>query len=680
MNELTPEIAPRLPGPSGAPQIEVMSRAPGPRSVRTPLAKSTRFKTFVVVFLLVLAAGSLWNFSRPPLYRAVATVLVEVPEGVGFRAGAGGHDVQNVAVQRRILLARELLEDTAGRVPPPATGQPVLDADLLLTMLSVEPTPATNLVELTATGGDPEQLAAIVNAWTDAYMDLRQRQVVVDVDDAEIRAQEEYDRLDTEKRQKTEALEAYRRQHDIDTLEASGNQAMARLNALTADLNLARSEAVKAAAALESFEDAVARGEPVVPQSEQGELNALMREEAQLRKRLEELEKRYTPLYIENAPHLTDLPDDLAELQAQIARIKSEGQAFQRSVLARDLQRANRQVQVQEQQLAAARSEASRFSARFARYERMKQDLAKVDELHQELEAKLVTLRAKAPERYEQAEVVEPAFPPRRPFEPPYWRDLAYTLAAAGVSALLAVLLLEFLGRRERTEDEELPVTGVRVFGPPSAPAAGLGAGPAGPALTAAHLDALPGRATEATEVPSLPAMIQRELLTGEVRALTEIADPASAQLIGLLLAGLTLDDCAALAPEDLDLEAGTLRVPADGRVLALSRPLLERLAAGQPTPLWYGGEGAAGVFDLAARIGLLAHDAGLSHPAEIGIGSLRHTYLCYLTRQGARLTEIERVIGPIPAAELSRYAVFRPSGAAKPLADLDLHYPAFAG
>jgi hypothetical protein len=96
--------------------------------------------------------------------------------------------------------------------------------------------------------------------------------------------------------------------------------------------------------------------------------------------------------------------------------------------------------------------------------------------------------------------------------------------------------------------------------------------------------------------------------------------------------------------------------------------------------PLWHGAAGSAGVDGLGARIGLLAHDAGLVQPAEIGVGALRHTYICYLVRQGARLTEIERVIGPVPAGELSRYAVYRPSGPAKPLSDLDLVYPAFAG
>lgn len=682
MTDLTRDPAyPERPYPEvtrggGVPHVEVLSRGPASPSVRTPLRRSARFKIFSAVFLLVLAAGSLWNFTRPAVYRATATVLVEAPEGIGFRAGEDGHDLQNVAVQGRVLLAQELLQDTLARAGASGGAVP-LDPDGLRTLLSVRPTPDTNLVELDATGGDPELLARLVNAWTEAYLALRQRQVATDVDESLTRLQEEYDRLDASKREKAEALDAYRERHEIATMERDGNSALARLNALTESLNKARAEALEAESRYAALEEAIARGEPVVPQSEQGELMSLERQAAELRLKLEGLAKRYTPMYMQNSPNLRELPAELADLDQRIERMKTEGREFQRSVVRRDIERTRRQVELQEQQMRVAREEASRFTARYARYETMKQDLEAVDDLHRELEARLVDVKTKAPERYQQVEVVEPAFPPQRPIQPDYWRDLAYTLAGAGASALLAVLLMEFLGRRTRDEDEELPLTGVRVFPGASGTATAPALAVATPGPSIAHQ--APG-ALSAEEVPSLPSAIQRELLVGEVRALTELADPASAQLIGLILAGLTTGECAALGPDDLDLETGTLRVPGQGRELVLEPALLERLRAHRPLPLWHEAPAVNGVEGLAARIGLLAHDAGISHPAEIGIGSLRHTYICWLVRQGARLTEIERIIGPVPAAELSRYAVFRPSGPAKPLDDLDLAYPAFAG
>ncbi len=675
MNPLNRDLVARDdPQPGAAvPQVEVYARPPLPPTVGLRLRHSTRFKVFALVFLAVLGAGSAWSFTRPPLYRSVATVLVEAPEGIGFKAGKEGADAQNLAVQGRVLLARDLLEATLSGAVRSGAEVAGLDADGLGRMLFVQPTPDTNMVELGATGGDPKLLAALVNAWTDAYLARRQRQVSVDVDATLSRLQEEYDRLAASKREKAAALDAYRAQNDIDTMERDGNQALARLASLTTELNKARAEQTKAEAEREALEDAIARGEPVVPESEQGSLTQLESEAAKLRTQLALLEKRYTRVYMENEPSMRDLPGELADLESRIAKKLAQGRDFLRSTLTREIQRARRQTMTIEQQLAVARSEASRFTARYARYETMKQDLEKVDELHRELEARLVDVKAKAPANYAQARVVEPAYAPDRPFYPLYWRDFLYILAGAGASALLAVLLLEFLGRRAREPEEMLPVTGVRVFAPPAAPVPGLERSRALPLSGEPPGPWLPG-----PEVPSLPGIIQRELLAGEVRALADLADPASRQLLGLLMSGLTPQECADLDESHLDLGLALIRVPGDGRTVRLSPALASELSAHRPIPLWAGASGAATVESLSARIGLLAHDAGLAHPAEIGVGALRHTYIAYLVRQGARLTELEQVIGPLPPAELTRYGVYKPAGPARPLAELDLVYPVF--
>jgi hypothetical protein len=79
---------------------------------------------------------------------------------------------------------------------------------------------------------------------------------------------------------------------------------------------------------------------------------------------------------------------------------------------------------------------------------------------------------------------------------------------------------------------------------------------------------------------------------------------------------------------------------------------------------------------ELEARLCLLAHDAGLSRPDEVTAAALRQSYLAFLARQGARLTELEQVAGRVGAAELARYAPLAPSGPARPLAEVDPSYP----
>jgi polysaccharide biosynthesis transport protein len=662
-------------GGAPPPQVEILSRSPGPATVRQPLRQAARFRVFALVFLLVLAGGSAWNFTRPALYRATATVLIEVPEGIGYSAGADGADPQNLAVQGRILLAQDLLQETLERAARTAPETGALDPEALRARLDVQPTPGTNLVALSATGSDPQQLAVLVNAWTQAYLERRQAQIERDVDGTLARLQDEYARLDAQKRAQAATLDRYRLEHGIDTMERDGNQALARLKTLTKDLETARAEQLKAESERAALEEAIDRGEPVVPPAEQAALEQLETEAAKLRAQLAGLAQRYTKLFLESEPTLKELPLQLRQLEARIKEQQVKGRDFLRSTLTREVERARRQSRVLEQELAVQRAAASRFTARFARYETLKKDLEQIDELHRGLEQRLVEVKTKAPAHYAQVKVLEPAFIPSRPFQPDYWRDFSYTLAVAGLTALLAVLLMEFLTRRERTADEQLPVTGVRVFAGDSRLPVDGGAAAAGAWLAQdQNQEAVP--ADDA--LPSLlPGMGRRELLAGEVRALLALADAATRQLMSLVLSGLTPAECVMLEARAIDLAAGTVQAPGDGRVIRLSPALAALFAGHRPVPLWIDDPAGGGAAGLLARIELLAHDAGLAHPAEVDAAAVRHTYICYLVRQGARLTEIERIIGRLPAAELARYAVYSPAGAAKPLAQVALVYPA---
>jgi polysaccharide biosynthesis transport protein len=664
----------KLLGGPAEPHVEILSRPGASATVREPLRQARRLRLFAAIFVLVLAGASIWNFSRPALYRAEAMMLIEVPQGIGYSAGKEGSDAQNQAVQARLLLTDEVLGDTLTRIESQESGGLDLTLDGLRGMLNVIPTPGTNLVELSAVGSDPARLPVIVNAWADAYLARRQTQTASDVDTTLERIQQEYDRLDAEKRAKAKALDRYRMENGIDTMEEEGNQAPARLAAVTRELNVARTDQVKAEAKLRAFDEALTRGEQVVPLGDQASLQQLQTQATALRNELAVAKQRYTKMYLESEPVYKEMPKQLAELEAQIKDQVSKGQSYMRSTLIQDIERARRQTQDMERQIEGLRAEGSRFTTVFSRYQTLKKDLEEVDIQHRDITKRLMEIKAKAPQRYAQVKVVEPAVLPTTPFEPAYWRDFVYSIATAGLAALLAVLLYEFLTRRERHEDEQLPVTGVRVYAP--APAGG-------PGLTAAaSAAALPGReaapeALPAGEVLSLPGSNRRELLPAEVRALSELADPATRQLIGLLLSGLTVRECVDLEPADILLNSAQIRVPPDRRTIPLSPALKALLAAHLPVPIWIGDPAAGGVEGLLSRIGLLAHDAGLAHPDEVNAAALRHTYICYLVRQGARLTEIERIVGRLPAAELARYGVYSPAGAAKPLAQVELAYPA---
>jgi uncharacterized protein involved in exopolysaccharide biosynthesis len=675
LQSYSPELLPHLHGPTGGlPQIEVITGPSGPQRPQDPPIpwhRAWRLRIFVIAFLAVLLPGAAWDFLRPAQYRAVATVLTAAPTGVGRGLAGETADLQHGAVQDRLLLGQGLLEETLARTRQDADPGP-LDADGLRAILAVTPQPDTNLVELSATGNAPHQLAAIVNAWIGAYQDMRQRQVAEDVGTAVARLREEGERLGTTAADMRIALDRYRDENDIVTMERDGNSALARLSSVTTELNKVRDQLVEAQARQAALNAAIAKGDPVVPEGEQGALAEFERQAATLRAQITELNKRYTPVFIENNPTTSVIPEQLKQVEAKIAEKLFRGQRLVQAKAEQEVSQARSRVQILERQQGEDKRAAADFTRRFARYETLKSDLEGVEKLHRSTEAKLVEVQAKGQDRYPQVDVIEPAHPPASPFAPDYWGDLVLVLAAAGASALAAVLLLEFLAPRRREEPEPTQMTGVRIF---------AGAQPAGPGQ--GELPAQGGGAPTFQPQPAspelapppagmLPGVLPRELLVAEVAALWALAAPAQRQLMALLLSGLTLDECEALTADNFDLSTGQVNVQGPAARTITLTPRVRELFSDQPLPLWRG----TGVETPAARLALLASDAGVAHPHEIDATALRHTYVVFLVRQGARLSEIERRVGPVPTVDLLRYAPLSPAGPARPLSGLHLDYP----
>jgi uncharacterized protein involved in exopolysaccharide biosynthesis len=653
------------------PHVEVITRsAEGDQGPPARWYRSRRLGVFVVVFALVLLPGLAWDFLRPAQYRATASVLTEQPPVDQLGWIESGPDVQHVAIQGRLLLGPELLEE-ALRLAGEQTDLGVTAADDLAGMLDVTPVPDTNLVELSATGEDPDLLAPIVNSWVAAYLELRQIRLEREIGDTLDALREEHEALGTEIQSRTAALEQFRSENDIVTLERSGNEALARLESLQADLNRARDEAVEAEARLAASEAAIERGDPVVPSSEQGVLDELEARSAELRGKLIELEKRYLPMFLDNHPEHRVIPAQLEALEAQIEEKLAHGRRVVLVQGRREVEQARQRVSVLERELGQQKGTAGTFTTSFARYESMQAELTALEKMYQETGARVVELEAKGLEKYPPVEVIDAAHRPTRPFQPQYWRDALWVLVAAAVSALGAVWLTEYLTRRPRSREETAPVTGVRVYG------GGQGATFTGHTPSPAITATVPQQTIPGPKPAILPGALPRELIPAEVGALWGLADPVSRQLMALLLSGLSLEECAALEAHQFNLAAGSVRTAGTRpREIRLAPAITALFTRSQPLPAWADSNHHRSPAELASRIALLAHDAGLTQPAEVTADTLRHSYIAFLVRQGARLTELEQLVGTMPPSELTRYASLSPAGQAKPLTDVETTYP----
>ena len=145
-----------------------------------------------------------------------------------------------------------------------------------------------------------------------------------------------------------------------------------------------------------------------------------------------------------------------------------------------------------------------------------------------------------------------------------------------------------------------------------------------------------------------------------------------------MLLAGLTPTELIATTDDDFDLEQGRLAVSGNpGRVINLADSVVALFAGEQM--LWSTEtDSRLDSDDLEARLQLAALDGGLLEPGRIDAGVLRHTYLAYLVRQGIRLSELERVVGPMPPKVLVSYGSLSPEGPGMPLEQIERVYPVF--
>jgi len=674
-----PPLIEVIPGPPGAQDY------PPPPPDRPP--RYRRALLFLGLFALCLSGSLAYVWSRTPLYQATASVLTVAPEEAGqpeaktatIRQGraqkpgmlaelrltepdsgqpAGGSE--HVNLQRQILLGVPVFEETLRRLKEQGDMPELaaLTVAHLHTLLSVGLVSDTNMVELKAEGPNPAILAPLVNAWVDAYQALREKTVRNAASTNRTVLEEEARQLEQKIEAKREALSNFRETHNILSDTGADNSPMLRLKGLNDALNKAIDEQAKANGKLGSVRAAIARGQPVLPKEEAGSVANLEKRAQELRELKKDMERRFTPGYQAMNPQLKQIPEQLAQVEAELRNKVESGSRSMLNQAEQDYAAAQQAVSELRFKIDGLKREASEFTKRFAEQETMKQDLDRLEEMNRETKAKLAKAETKPEDPYPPIQVVERAYPPIEAAWPNYWRDSGISLGLSLLVSLALVWLYDFLLRMEES------------------PAAAPAAMPSFQFFNL-HGGGLPGPQPETpANLPKQAAPLAlesnplaRELSSQEVGVLWVGADRETRYWIGLLLSGLSVEEALALSEESFDRAENRIRLGV-GRPREL--PLAPRLKTAliQPLP-----EGDAE--EVSARIHLIAVDAGLPSPDSVSAESIRHTYITYLVRQGIRLSELERVIGKLPAKNLAAYSRYSPPGPGLPADQVALVYPA---
>ncbi|MCK5649347.1 MAG: integrase [Gammaproteobacteria bacterium] len=659
-------------------QIEILPNPPNFNRVEPqsrPWYKSPRLFVFTIVFLISSLLSLGYVYSRPALYRSYATLLTVAQTAIDQQSNEA--DIQHVAIQRQILTGQELLAETLTRLQQSQGKTSSQSHSIKLTiseiqrLLSVQTVPETNLVELAATGYQPELFAPLINTWIDVYLERRAEEIRQTTGLTLDALREELTGLEDKILIKRSELEHFRRINNITSLDRGNifeNQSLARFKGLNKSFNDASEAAVKAKAVLDSVNKSIAEGKMVVLSEDKRGMRVLELRLQELQEQLAEFDRKYTRSYLALQPKLNVLPKQIHDLKKEIQTKRNFGQTIVLSEAEQNFAAAQQSLQEIKKQLEDHKQQATEFSSRFAEHESLLSDLEGLELLQRTTRERLVQIEAKQTEKFPQVKVIERAFLPQEPISPDYSRDAIIAIIGSIFLGLFFVWIVEFLLHKE-SRQASVSIAGINIS------------------------DATPGLINNIQQIHepiaqeisqslqhdnshSLEHPLYEELSVKILDQLLKDSDIRSRQLISLLMSGLTLEEISRLKSEDFNFVQETLNVPGTSpRSLFLNPALKSLFEDVEPCPAWNNKQ-AVSIETLKAILVYASVDAGLINMQKVTSEALTYTYIMYLVKQGIRLSELDQITGYIDPDELSKYSRYSPEKRGLPITDIDLIYP----
>ncbi len=595
---------------------------------------SFRWRVFVFASLLFCIVAWVVNYSRPPVYRSQASLQGLILPINDRLAPASAN--QNLT-QSRVLLSQPVLTAVVSQLKDQYPDQQWTVAELRA-LLKVEPVSESHVLNIYAEGDDPDVLSMIVNRVLDTYLAMRRdsenndQRANIDALDAEVKG------LAEQIKNQRQALENFRQEHDIVSIERQENAAVAKLNAQTSALNNAKEAMIEASAQVEAIKQAIASGKPVMPDKEQHDLRLLEERLQQLKNQLSEFDQRYTRKYLSLKPELRFIPDEINRLEKQIERKLKDGKRIVLAEAERNLEARRHTYSIIQSEFDKQRKEAQAFSSLFARYKVQEQDLAQLEKRYREDMEQLSHFKLSQTAPLPPARILDRALSDPAPIAPAYTRDALLTVPLSVVFGVFCVWLVDFLSPREQTKTYE------SVFVEP-ATAVEFTAGYSEPALTRVKPDHLLSS-----------AMPYADLTDDEIFAMLSATHDLGRQVCALLLAGVSLEELPMLESAQFDQQTKRLQLPEPfARTLDLSPLFPIIFAEDHPFPPWPKGHVLTEMeFDnMVTMSALAAHLHGFE---RIAASCLRHNLIIALLAYGYTLTTVVQVVGQVNDKAMAYY------------------------
>jgi uncharacterized protein involved in exopolysaccharide biosynthesis len=639
-----------------------------------------RLLVFCGAFLFASLLSLTWVFIRPAEYRAVALVEITPPElgaesaDARLAPGLEG-DPKSFLTEVKVVTSRPLVEATAKRLKAagllPDLGKDPVGA--LQNMLHAEPIKGTQLVQISASSAEQGLVATLANTVAYTYRTHLAKTYRERASGTIAEVQAEARKLHEQAQAKQVEIDAFRERYDIVSLDRKENEVLAKIDGLNRSYSESSQQAATAAGKLQALRSAMAAGKPIPRPVDEPGLAAIQQQIAALQDTQRQLLRKFNSAYLALDEDTKNIPGQIAELQQQLRQNRMESAQANIAEAQGAVSGARASIGRAQADMNQNQQSAKEFAARLATLKAMQEDQDHLQAMERAVKDRAAKLQASEQARAPQVRLVELAAPALSPWRPHYSRDAMIALAGSLLFALAATWLAEYLHGPK-------PARAIMVQHSLSLPGLGRIAAPALQVLAKPLFGlTLPG-ADERASLPA-PEAPARVLDNAEITALIGHA-PADLKLAAVaLLSGLDTSEIASLTWEQVGpghlriLGAAAREIPLEGALATLLAGRRTDTAQGPVLRKESGDAFAAQDIDQLISYG--AYDAGLVRPEQVTATLLRYSYLTFLLDQGVRATDIARIAGHVPQADMVGFMQRAAPRVRRPLEQVDRVHPA---
>ncbi len=427
-----------------------------------------RMWLFVAVVLAVLGLVAAYTLTRPVLYSASASVLIDVrqPEVLESKAIAPqltGGDTNVIDTEVEILSSRRLAGRVAealkletwpefaqyARAATPGIGReepgthPLASA--VLNRMDIRRSGLTYLIDITARAESPKLAAALANEYARQYLAQQQEMKSSTSDGAQEFLQTRLIELRRNASEADEALQNYMIRNGLMSAEGA-TMAEQEVSTLNQEIASARAQLAEKEGQLSAAKNRVGRGGggaevPAALQS--GTVATLRAREAELAGEVARLQSRFGPQHPERRRAEADLADVRVQIQQQIDRVMSS--------LESDVQAARSRLNSLEASQGRARGSLVSNNSAQAGFLQLERDAKAARQIYDTFLARSQDVEAQAGLIRPDASIETLAREPVMPSSPSYPLAAVGGLTVALILGLVAIAAAEYLDARIRT-------------------------------------------------------------------------------------------------------------------------------------------------------------------------------------------------------------------------------------